>query len=750
MFRLPPPQLLRFLVLTLCTALVPLAAILAGGDEKDDDKLSPAKAAEVVGRWSKQIVPVEIWFKKFEGDPPAGHQQEFEEKRPMEVAALAVDPATLWLPDPELDPRAIARMAAGADRIPARLHGYFLQVPGWILSAENPLAGVDALKFVPASDAGAEGDLLGLKATLDSGSWTFSVSPVGKSLQVRGPALWSKVEAGLLLLTAKGDPAGYTFASRLPIQGQPENVYANPLWRGADLAAAPVLTVQALDKLSELFVKKAAGLIPTVKIIPRKEEEADESEGFHRAFSRRFRGMDTEPNDLFASGLAVGPRQVLVDFPLDRELAIRMEQVKVIAGGEERPARFIGAFKRFGAFLVEVEKDLPAHLDLGKASSYSLYQPLLAVSADHATGKRRDWVDFNRVSRFEKGYRNVLEAVSARFPRRGALFFSMDQELAGAAIEVRRDDDGDESFRPSFSRRQFFLQRGRSFVDLRLFTIGDLKELLDKAPQNFDPRLVPRPAEREKDMVWFGIEFQPLNRELARNQGVEIATRGGEIGLLALHVYPNSPAAKAQIEPGDILLSIRDLEEPEPYELHVTGEEATFSSFMDHIGEDIPDEVEEQMLAQMPAPWRSPRNFLNNKLTEIGEGNEVEVAYLHKGEEKKLRLKLEIGPPDFENAPKEKLEEIGLTVKDLTYEVRRHYRLRDDAPGVVVQKVESGSKAAVAKIGPYEIITSMSGQAVASAKDFHQKFDALMKAGKKDLELKVERLGKSRLVKIRL
>ena len=63
---------------------------------------------------------------------------------------------------------------------------------------------------------------------------------------------------------------------------------------------------------------------------------------------------------------------------------------------------------------------------------------------------------------------------------------------------------------------------------------------------------------------------------------------------------------------------------------------------------------------------------------------------------------------------------IGLTVRELTYEVRKVLRLPADAPGVVVSKVESGSKAAVAQIGPYEIISAVNGQPATSLKEFER------------------------------
>ena len=51
------------------------------------------------------------------------------------------------------------------------------------------------------------------------------------------------------------------------------------------------------------------------------------------------------------------------------------------------------------------------------------------------------------------------------------------------------------------------------------------------------------------------------------------------------------------------------------------------------------------------------------------------------------------GPPSYDSAPKYKQEALGLTVRDMTYEVRRYLQKKDDDPGVVISKIELGSKA---------------------------------------------------------
>jgi hypothetical protein len=464
-----------------------------------------------------------------------------------------------------------------------------------------------------------------------------------------------------------------------------------------------------------------------------------------------------ELDDLLASGFAIDSRSILVHHSLTRAQAQRLDRIEIELGDSKRPATFIGAFRDYGVFAAQIADGdaLPAHVELPPepGAGFAYHQPLLCVSADHSTGKRRERVDFERVTDWLIGYANVKETVVSPFPRQGALIYSADGSvLLGAVIEVRREPDAHDAD----SQYAYAARRYRSSyypqnygIDLRVLTLAELRGIVESAPASFDPRLKPLSKDREKDMVWYGVEFQPLNRELARNFGVEIASRGGEIGLMTLFVYPDSPAARGGIEPRDILLSVRDLSKDQPVELRAGDGNFESSEFLE-LPEEIPEELREEFLSQMPPPWRSPRNALNGLLHSFGAGADIELKYLRGGEEKTHRFKLELGPPDFESAAKEKIEAIGITVKDLTYEVRTHFRFADESPGVVVAKIESGSPVAVSKILPYEIITSVNGEPVRSAKEFRGVVEkSLETESGKTLEFRVERLGKSRLVKIR-
>jgi S1-C subfamily serine protease len=73
-------------------------------------------------------------------------------------------------------------------------------------------------------------------------------------------------------------------------------------------------------------------------------------------------------------------------------------------------------------------------------------------------------------------------------------------------------------------------------------------------------------------------------------------------------------------------------------------------------------------------------------------------------------------------------------------------RLPADAPGVVISQVQSGSKAAVAQIEPYEIISSVNGRPAATLKEFERLVRSAQATGK--LEFLVSDLGVMRIVEL--
>ena len=77
--------------------------------------------------------------------------------------------------------------------------------------------------------------------------------------------------------------------------------------------------------------------------------------------------------------------------------------------------------------------------------------------------------------------------------------------------------------------------------------------------------------------------------------------------------------------------------------------------------------------------------------------------------------------------------------------MRAGLRLPDETKAVLVAKVEPGSPARLANIQPFELITALDGEAVASADEFGRRIAKAVKAGKRTVRVTIELLGKTRL-----
>ena len=131
--------------------------------------------------------------------------------------------------------------------------------------------------------------------------------------------------------------------------------------------------------------------------------------------------------------------------------------------------------------------------------------------------------------------------------------------------------------------------------------------------------------------------------------------------------------------------------------------------------------------------------------TRYGIGVEVDVGYVTDGAKREARLVLAQAPVHFRNAKRFKSKALGAAFADLTYEVRGFFKLADDAPGVVVSKVQPGNPAAVAGLKPFEIVTQVDGKPVSDVKALHEAIK-----GRREFNLSVRRLATTRIVRVKL
>ena len=233
-----------------------------------------------------------------------------------------------------------------------------------------------------------------------------------------------------------------------------------------------------------------------------------------------------------------------------------------------------------------------------------------------------------------------------------------------------------------------------------------------------------------------------MSPELAKVNDVSHLTNNGQTGALVSYVYPDSPAAKAGVKPGDILLRLHVEGHPKPLEVNIEG----------YFWSDRPfpwarlDEVPEQAYDRIPQPWPPAENNFTRALTDLGFGKKYQAEFFVDGKAVKKDFTVVQSPPHYGTTPKYKSEPLGVTVRNLTYKMRRYFQKKPDDPGVIVSKIEPGSKISVAGIKPFELITHVNDKPVRKVDEFEK----AVAAAEDELRLEVKRMTRGRLVKIKM
>jgi len=272
--------------------------------------------------------------------------------------------------------------------------------------------------------------------------------------------------------------------------------------------------------------------------------------------------------------------------------------------------------------------------------------------------------------------------------------------------------------------------------------------MLGALPASCDPHIRHLDKDEQKRRVWLGVEYTAPEKEMIKQMNLREPTQDGRIGVLVNRVYAGSPAAEMGLVEGDILLKVAVPGMPWPIELGGDDRESYGVPEFDEA--DIPKEFA-AMGYQMPRrrPWPSQDNYLNRMLGEIGQGATVKLSYIHGTETLEKEFTIQQAPRDMLSAAKYKNDKLGLTVKDVTYEVRAALRLKPDDPSIVVVKVEQGTPAALARINTYELISAVDGVSVDNVATFEKLITQAQEAKKESVRVTVEWMGKTRLADLK-
>ncbi len=212
---------------------------------------------------------------------------------------------------------------------------------------------------------------------------------------------------------------------------------------------------------------------------------------------------------------------------------------------------------------------------------------------------------------------------------------------------------------------------------------------------------------------WLGVRIQTVTDELAEGLRLDKAH-----GALVANVTEDGPAAKAGIEQGDVVIAFdgRPIDEMRK---------------LPRIVAETPIEKQVEVVV-----WRQGKE-VTLKVT-LGELDETETAAL---------------APADETVPEGAEGEVGLlglSLAELSAEMRQRFELGEETAGVVITAVDEGSSGAEKGLRPGDVIVEVDQQSVVKPRDVDDKVNAAKANGYRVVTLLVYREGDFQWVAVRI
>ena len=212
---------------------------------------------------------------------------------------------------------------------------------------------------------------------------------------------------------------------------------------------------------------------------------------------------------------------------------------------------------------------------------------------------------------------------------------------------------------------------------------------------------------------WLGVRIQTVTEDLASSLGLD-----RPYGALVASVIPNSPAEKAGIKPGDVILDFNGSEVTEMRKLPRLVAETKVNS------------------KSNVTIWRNEKKkSLNVVIAEMKE-DEKEVK------ESKEKTDSEMLKSDY-------FEQLGITLSSITQDVRMRQNIPENVSGLLVTKVEQNTDAEIKGIRPGDIIQQINQVSINDINAF-RKIISSLKGSKKGVLLLVNRQGNINFVALKL
>jgi hypothetical protein len=648
---------------------------------------------------------------------------------PLEYPGVVVGEGEILISDPHLEPEdwgAIMVRTRDGRRIPGRLAGVLPHAPGLLITGEpKDLPAPVRFEEKPAITFGMTVRAIWLaryydRVNLYTGTGTLS------GFSAEGLFLSSGFRTGSLLLDAEGKSIGVVLGRVLYSNGDGRSTFV-----GSDLLRSPGLPWDDFEKRIATARERFTKSLVRVRIeyrLPEKDEGA-------RMSFRNF-GSSGGAGDTIGYGVAIGDGRVFLPHDPGFERIRQIKRVVAVRGDgadtQETEGRFLGSFRRYGGLMLEfpgIPGLLPATLAAegapGRFDLLLLAKPERKFGKDHVVLRASRYRGDDLVEEWGREKRRPALNVTV-----GAGNFILDLDARVRGFVTLEKDEEAEGGTGAGRLSRYYEQPVQ-----RIYWHSDVAAAWKEPNGHYDPRAKPRSRLMAKRGVWLGVEFQHLTKPLARELGIQDATRDGERGYLISLVYPDSPAERLGLLVGDVLLHFREVGKPAAERKELIRPE--------YFGWGQPFGPTGR------GRFAGRSNSLTTLLTGLGEGKNVVVTYLRGKEERSSEIVLSKAPADFTSAPKWKSERLGLTVKELTYEVRAYYRLPADYRGVIVSVVKSGSPGELGEIFPLDIINLVNGEPVHDTKHFRELVEKALDDGVESLTFFAKRLTGTRFLEVK-
>jgi serine protease Do len=214
---------------------------------------------------------------------------------------------------------------------------------------------------------------------------------------------------------------------------------------------------------------------------------------------------------------------------------------------------------------------------------------------------------------------------------------------------------------------------------------------------------------------WLGVRIQGVTDEIAESLGLDKAR-----GALIASVSENGPAQVAGIQAGDVVVS---------FDGRPVGDMKRLPRLVAEtpVDKTVPVTV-----------WR--KHGETTLQVKIGRLDESDQQQASTQEPPKRGGKDQGGT----------VKTLGLTLSNITPDLKEKYSLSDDSKGVVVVEVAKDSPAAAKGLRPGDMIMEAAQEEVKNAGEVSGRIDEAKKSGRKSILLLVERQGDLRFVALRL